>query len=43
MIFPDKAKYSATATQTSLEYDAEFEPNGCDARYFYVLPNKDVK
>jgi hypothetical protein len=43
MVFPDKAKYLTTATQTSLEYEAQFEPNGCDARYFYVFPNKDAK
>lgn len=39
IVLPDKAKYWTTATQTSLEYDAEFEPNGCDSRYFYVFPN----
>ncbi len=38
MIFPSKAKYLTTPTQTSLEYDTEFEPNGCDSRYFYVFP-----
>jgi hypothetical protein len=42
-LLPHKAKYLRTATQTSLEYDAEFEPNGCDSRYFYVFPNKANK
>lgn len=38
IILPDKARYSITSSQTFLEYDAEFEPNGCDSREFYVFP-----
>ena len=36
-ILPQKAKFSATPSETSLEYEAEFKPNECDFKLFYIF------